>query len=172
MIVDHRPFQGVPRDPRACSLINVRCRIRFGRCTPWCAYAGVVSIHRGTVTNNADPALLGRLQVIVPSVSGNALSWAMPVSAAPTPGPTPIGASVWVAFEDDDSDRPVVLGLAPSVVVITPVELAAELGHDDGGRPGRRVRQFLRERYPDHPSNQRWLLTPEQANEVRVHFAT
>lgn len=78
---------------------------------------------------------------------------------------------MWVTFEDDDFGYPVVLGLLPSVGTITPVQLAAELGHDDGERPGRRVRRFLRERYPDHRPNQRWLLTPEQANEVRAHFS-
>lgn len=148
--------------------------MQSGRRARWCAYAGAVSIHRAIVTNNADPALQGRLQVIVPFVSGDALSWAMPVlplSAAATPAPIPIGATVWVTFEDDDADHPVVLGLVPSINMITPVELASELGHDDGERPGRRVRQFLRERYPDHRPNQRWLLTPEQANEVRAHFA-
>ncbi|CNL03714.1 Uncharacterised protein [Mycobacterium tuberculosis] len=54
--------------------------------------------------------------------------------------------------------------------VITPAELGRELGHNDGDRPGITVRRYLRERYPDHLKNQRWELTPEQADEVRAHF--
>jgi hypothetical protein len=54
---------------------------------------------------------------------------------------------------------------------VTPAELGKELGHDDGDRPGLTVRRYLRERYPDHFHGQRWELTPEQADEVRRHFA-
>lgn len=53
---------------------------------------------------------------------------------------------------------------------ITPVELAKELGHEPESRPGKRVRDFLRERHPDHVPNQRWLLKEEQADEVRAYF--
>ncbi|WP_292700213.1 hypothetical protein [Microbacterium sp. 69-10] len=54
--------------------------------------------------------------------------------------------------------------------VITPAELGRELGHNDGERPGITVRRYLRERYPDHPKNQRWELTLEQADDVRAYF--
>lgn len=54
--------------------------------------------------------------------------------------------------------------------VITPGELGRELGHNDGDRPGITVRRYLRKRYPDHRKNQRWELTPEQADDVRRHF--
>lgn len=57
-----------------------------------------------------------------------------------------------------------------SAYPVTPVELAKELGHEPESRPGKRVRDFLRSRYPDHVANQRWLLDEEQANEVRAHF--
>lgn len=77
---------------------------------------------------------------------------------------------MWVTFENDDTDFPVVLGQFATIPFVTPVQLAAELGHDDGQRPGRQVRQFLRERYPEHPAQERWQLTPDQANQVRAHF--
>lgn len=54
---------------------------------------------------------------------------------------------------------------------VTPVELAKELGHEPESRPGRRVRAFLRARYPDHVKNERWELNEEQANDVRAFFA-
>ena len=50
---------------------------------------------------------------------------------------------------------------------ITPPELARELGHGDRGR---RVRAYLRDRYPEHGKFERWLLTPEQADDVRARF--
>lgn len=53
---------------------------------------------------------------------------------------------------------------------MTPVQLAAELGHELESRPGLKVRNFLRERYPEHDSYERWLLSKEQADEVREHF--
>ncbi|MCT1396647.1 hypothetical protein M4D51_13025 [Microbacterium sp. p3-SID338] len=54
--------------------------------------------------------------------------------------------------------------------VTTPAELGRELGHNDGERPGITVRRYLRERYPDHPKNQRWELTAEEADDVRAYF--
>lgn len=53
---------------------------------------------------------------------------------------------------------------------ITPRELARELGHDDAGKAGRKVRAYLRSRYTDHQKNASWFLTPEQADDVREHF--
>lgn len=47
-----------------------------------------------------------------------------------------------------------------------PTELAKRLGHHDESRPGRVVRAYLQERYPDHPKNARWLLNEEQAQDV------
>jgi len=72
--------------------------------------------YRGTVVNNIDPMQIGRIQVIVPDVSSVALSsWAMP--CLPVAGPQmgvftvpPIGAGVWVEFEQGDPDYPVWVG--------------------------------------------------------------
>jgi uncharacterized protein involved in type VI secretion and phage assembly len=72
--------------------------------------------YRGTVVNNVDPLMLGRIQALVPDVSNVMLSsWAMPclpvggasmgVFAVPM-----IGAGVWIEFEQGDPDHPVWVG--------------------------------------------------------------
>lgn len=72
--------------------------------------------YRGTVVNNVDPMLRGRLQVMVPDVLGPApSSWAE--ACAPLAGPTgppmgaylvpPVGAGVWVEFEGGDPNHPI-----------------------------------------------------------------
>ena len=72
--------------------------------------------YRGTVINNLDPMQQGRIQVMVPDVSGVALSsWAMP--CVPVAGiqngffTVPIvGSGVWIEFEKGDPDYPVWTG--------------------------------------------------------------
>ena len=72
--------------------------------------------YRGTVVNNIDPMQIGRLQVLVPDVSGVMLSsWAMPCT--PVAGMQSgmfalpiIGSGVWVEFERGDPDYPVWVG--------------------------------------------------------------
>ncbi|MEO0078972.1 MAG: phage baseplate assembly protein V [candidate division WOR-3 bacterium] len=72
--------------------------------------------YRGTCVNNVDPMQLGRIQVIVPDVSSVMLSsWAMP--CVPVAGlqtgmlaVPPIGAGVWVEFEQGDPDYPIWTG--------------------------------------------------------------
>lgn len=72
--------------------------------------------YRATVTNNIDPLQLGRIQVIVPDVSGFLpSSWALPcvpiagkqsgVFVAPE-----VGAGVWIEFEQGDPDYPIWVG--------------------------------------------------------------
>jgi uncharacterized protein involved in type VI secretion and phage assembly len=72
--------------------------------------------YRGTVINNIDPMLMGRIQAIVPDVSNIVpTSWALPclpvagmqmgVFAVP-----PIGAGVWIEFEQGDPDYPIWTG--------------------------------------------------------------
>jgi len=74
---------------------------------------------RGTVMNNVDPMQVGRLLVQVPDVLGlTPASWAVP--CVPLAGPTgppmgvflvpPVGAGVWVEFEQGDPDYPVWVG--------------------------------------------------------------
>ncbi len=74
---------------------------------------------RGTVINNVDPTFMGRLLVEVPDVmSLTPSSWAVP--CVPLAGPTgppmgaylvpPIGAGVWIEFEQGDPDHPIWVG--------------------------------------------------------------
>ncbi len=75
--------------------------------------------YRGTVMNNLDPMQLGRLLVSVPDVlSLTPSSWAVP--CVPLAGPTgppmgvflvpPIGAGVWIEFEQGDPNFPIWVG--------------------------------------------------------------
>jgi hypothetical protein len=75
--------------------------------------------YRGTVINNVDPLLRGRLLLEVPDVTGLVpTSWAEP--CVPLAGPTgppmgvymvpPIGAGVWVEFERGDPSMPIWVG--------------------------------------------------------------
>jgi uncharacterized protein involved in type VI secretion and phage assembly len=73
--------------------------------------------YRGTVINNVDPEMRGRVQLMVPDVSGFALtSWALP--ALPIGGiqmgmfgVPMIGSGVWVEFEQGDIDYPIWVGV-------------------------------------------------------------
>lgn len=75
--------------------------------------------YRGTVVNNIDPEFRGRLMAMVPDVLGLVpSSWAE--ACAPLAGPTgppmgiyavpPIGAGVWVEFENGNADFPIWTG--------------------------------------------------------------
>jgi Type VI secretion system/phage-baseplate injector OB domain len=75
--------------------------------------------YRGTVINNVDPLLRGRLLLEVPDVTGLVpSSWAEP--CVPLAGPTgppmgvymvpPIGTGVWVEFERGDPSKPIWVG--------------------------------------------------------------
>jgi hypothetical protein len=72
--------------------------------------------YRGTVINNIDPMQMGRIQAIVPDISGVApTGWAMP--CLPVGGiqmgmyaVPPIGAGVWMEFEHGDPDHPIWTG--------------------------------------------------------------
>ncbi len=69
--------------------------------------------YRGTVENNLDPMMLGRVQVNVPAVMGSGnLSWAMPCVPYAGSGVgffavPPVGAKIWVEFEGGDPDYPI-----------------------------------------------------------------
>jgi uncharacterized protein involved in type VI secretion and phage assembly len=75
--------------------------------------------YRGTVLNNVDPTFMGRLLIEVPDVvSLIPSSWALP--CVPLAGPTgppmgvymvpPIGAGVWVEYEQGDPNHPIWVG--------------------------------------------------------------
>ena len=78
--------------------------------------AGWYGKFRGSVVDNADPERLGRVRVLVPDVLGSVpSSWAMP--CVPVAGPQmgvwivpPVGAGVWVEFEQGDPDYPIWVG--------------------------------------------------------------
>jgi hypothetical protein len=75
--------------------------------------------YRGTVINNFDPMQLGRIQVTVSDVSTvMPSSWALP--CLPVVGlqmgiftVPPIGAKVWIEFEQGDPDHPIWTGCFP-----------------------------------------------------------
>lgn len=72
--------------------------------------------YRGTVIQNVDPEQRGRIQVMVPDVSGLVpSSWAMP--CVPFAGiqsgvyvVPQVGAGVWIEFEQGDPDYPIWVG--------------------------------------------------------------
>jgi hypothetical protein len=73
------------------------------------------SKHRGRVVNNLDPQQMGRLQVSVPDVLGDQVAFAMPCVPYAGPGVgfaalPPIGANVWVEFENEDPALPIWTG--------------------------------------------------------------
>jgi uncharacterized protein involved in type VI secretion and phage assembly len=87
--------------------------------------------YRGTVVQNVDPLAIGRIQAIVPDVS-NVIptSWAMPcvpwagiqtgVFAVP-----PVGAGVWIEFEQGDQDYPIWSGCWWGSAAEVPVQATA-----------------------------------------------
>jgi uncharacterized protein involved in type VI secretion and phage assembly len=92
--------------------------------------------YRGTVMNNIDPMQMGRLQAIVPDVTSLLpTSWALP--CVPMAGPQaglfvvpPIGAAVWMEFEQGDPDYPIWTGCfwgsaaeVPALALATPPPL-------------------------------------------------
>jgi uncharacterized protein involved in type VI secretion and phage assembly len=94
--------------------------------------------YRGTVINNVDPLQIGRIMAMVPDVSGVVpTSWAMPclpwggiqngVFCVP-----PIGAGVWIEFEQGDPDYPVWTGCfwgsaaeVPAAALLSPPPIPA-----------------------------------------------
>ncbi len=105
-------------------------------------------LYRGVVTDNDDPATLGRVKAQVPAVFGEVESaWCMP--CVPYAGPQvgvaflpEIGSGVWIEFEGGDVSYPIWVGcywrggelpsdVAPDVkVIVTTSPLEVKL--DDG----------------------------------------
>lgn len=89
--------------------------------------------YRGTVVNNKDPEFRGRLLCLVPGVLGVVpSSWCE--ACAPLAGPAgppmggymvpPIGAGVWVEFEQGDPNMPVWTGCRFGVGMVPTLALA------------------------------------------------
>ncbi len=68
---------------------------------------GLGGVYRGTVLNTADPSGAGRIQVLVPAISGQTSGWAMPCEPMPK---FEAGDTAWVMFEGGDASRPVCVG--------------------------------------------------------------
>lgn len=72
--------------------------------------------YRGKVVSNRDPRSRGRMQVIVPEVTGeNVVRWALPSVAYAGDGVglftmPPVGASIWVEFEAGNLRYPIWTG--------------------------------------------------------------
>lgn len=86
--------------------------------------------YRGTVINNIDPDFKGRLLVDVPDVSGPFPSlWAEPATPVAGPGMgmyaiPPVGAGVWIVFEQGDPDFPMWIGsMRGSTAEVPPLAL-------------------------------------------------
>jgi uncharacterized protein involved in type VI secretion and phage assembly len=118
--------------------------------------------YRGTVVNNVDPMGIGRIQVQVPDVLGDATSsWAMPCFPLAGPGMgqyhlPPKDAGVWVEFEQGDPSYPIWSGCwygaahevpadagtnpassnpaSPNVVLQTPGQRTMVLSDEPGGQ--------------------------------------
>jgi hypothetical protein len=102
--------------------------------------AGYFGKYRGKVAGNADPRMLGRLQVTCPAVLGEGrLSWAMP--CVPYAGRQvglfalpPVGADVWVEFEGGDPDQPIWAGCfwGEGEVPVTPAVATTKVFRTEG----------------------------------------
>lgn len=87
--------------------------------------------YRGTVINNVDPQQMGRLMAQVPDVLAEIpSSWALP--CLPMAGiqmgtfcVPPIGAGVWIEFEQGDPDYPIWTGCWWSVGQLPALAMAA-----------------------------------------------
>jgi uncharacterized protein involved in type VI secretion and phage assembly len=94
-----------------------------------------VGKYRGTVVNNQDPQGMARIQVQVPDVSNIQTStWAMPCAVfsgtqAGLFAVPPVGANVWVEFEQGNSDFPIWSGCFwGSAAELPPLASAAPAG--------------------------------------------
>lgn len=82
-------------------------------CDPNCPHNGrFYGKYRGKVLENVDPLVLGRIIAEVPAIPGSIMNWAMP--STPYAGfqvgffaIPPLGANVWIEFEEGDPNRPI-----------------------------------------------------------------
>lgn len=75
-----------------------------------------VGLYRGDVKEGLDPPARGWLRVSVPTVRNGELGWAE--RSVDRPGAVDAlaaGTTVWVQFEDGDTEHPVVVGCVPGL---------------------------------------------------------
>jgi uncharacterized protein involved in type VI secretion and phage assembly len=103
--------------------------------------------YRGTVFDNEDPKMLGRLQALVPDVLGQTpSSWALPcLPMAGTGTPMgvfcvpPIDTGVWIEFEHGDLDWPIwsgcwfTEGAPPTLTLASPPPISQMVIQTQGG---------------------------------------
>jgi Type VI secretion system/phage-baseplate injector OB domain len=70
----------------------------------------VSDLHHGVVIDANDPNGELRLKVQVPAVLGEKSIWALPFVAGRHYSPPAVGERVWVAFEQDDTERALWMG--------------------------------------------------------------
>lgn len=82
--------------------------------------------YRGTVTDSQDPLMIGRIRAQVPEVTGEVDSdWAAPCLPFGILSIPPVGATVWIEFEQGDPDRPICSGSLWNSPAVTPALLIA-----------------------------------------------
>ena len=75
------------------------------------AAGGYIGVYRGVVMDDRDPLEQNRIQVLVPEV-GETTIWAVPGrSLGPDVNLPPVGAEVWVQFEQGDPAFPIWVGI-------------------------------------------------------------
>lgn len=69
-------------------------------------------IYRAIVADNRDPNARGRLKVMIPAMSGNAITdWIWPVVSGGYLTLPAAGEQVWISYENGDKDFPLWLGM-------------------------------------------------------------
>jgi uncharacterized protein involved in type VI secretion and phage assembly len=82
---------------------------------------------RGTVTDNRDPVVRGRIKALVPDVTRpGASDWALPCFPVGLFAVPAVGADVWIEFEQGDPNRPIWTGCWWSVAADVPPAFARD----------------------------------------------
>ena len=73
-------------------------------------------LYLGIVTDNEDPSGLMRVRVKIPSILGEEHGlWALPCLPPGVLSVPDVDDEVWIAFEAGDIDRPIWIGIFPSI---------------------------------------------------------
>lgn len=91
-------------------------------------------VFEAVVVTGADPLGQGRARVVIPQVSGDAIStWALPTVRTYGPPPAP-GSTVWVSLDTGDPSKPVyhAAGLYSPWIAIPSSWMSASWNHNTG----------------------------------------